>query len=174
MISIVLVLNRSRGRLYLVGLIVFGSYLGLVLNLMFFPIPVPETWPANLSRSGVSEALESINWIPFNYHIGGGLKADIRSGFVDVVLNVLLTVPLGMGLVYLFRPRWFLLPLAALAVGLVFEGVQLFFKVALGVYYHSVDMSDVVTNASGVMIGAIVFMIINLLLKKLIAVHLII
>ncbi len=147
---------RRRGALYLFGLAAFAAYLGLVLYLMFFPLPIPEGWTPELSRSGVREALESVNWIPFNYHIGGGIKADIRSGFRDVFLNVLLTVPIGAGMVWLFRPRWYLVPPAGLFVGLAFEGAQLFFKIVLGVYFHAVDMSDVATNAAGVVLGAAV------------------
>jgi glycopeptide antibiotics resistance protein len=138
---------------------------------MFFPIPLPDDWPANLSRSGMKEGLSQINWIPFNYHIGGGIKADIRSGFRDVFLNVLLTVPIGLGFGFLFRPRWYMAFLVAPLVGLAFEGAQLFFKIVLGVFFHAVDMSDVVTNTAGVAAGAMAFMIARVILKKLTSGH---
>jgi glycopeptide antibiotics resistance protein len=164
-----LFLNRRRGVLYLFGLAAFCAYFGMVVSVMFFPIPVPDDWPANLSRGGMKDALSQINWIPFNYHIGGGIKADIRSGFRDVFLNVLLTVPIGLGFGYLFRKRWYLAFLAAPLVGLAFEGAQLFFKIVLGVFFHAVDMSDVVTNTAGVIIGAVIAWVIRAAVRFLMA-----
>lgn len=151
--------HRRRGCGYLTGMIIFYAYISLVVYLMFFPIPIPENWPHNLSRAGMEESLSQINWIPFNYHIGGGIKADIRSGFRDVFLNVLLTVPIGMGFGFLFKRRWYLALLAAPLVGLAFEGTQLLIKILTGLFYHSVDATDVVTNASGVIAGAALFYI---------------
>lgn len=54
----------------------------------------------------------------------------------------------------MLRPRWYLVLLAAVAVGLAMEGGQLFLKMILGVYFHSVDITDVLTNAFGVLLGA--------------------
>ncbi|PKO14380.1 MAG: hypothetical protein CVU39_15205 [Chloroflexi bacterium HGW-Chloroflexi-10] len=41
----------------------------------------------------------------------------------------------------------------ALLVGLFLEGTQLVLRLILGVFFHAVDITDVIMNAFGVLIG---------------------
>jgi glycopeptide antibiotics resistance protein len=149
--------NRRRGWAYLLGLVIFGLYIMTVIYMMYFPFPIPGNWPANLNRREILRSLTDVNLIPFNFTAAFGSRRPFLEGMVDVILNVILTVPLGMGICYLIRPRWWKILLIALATGLAFEGSQLFFKTILGIFFHAVDITDVITNAVGVLVGAGVY-----------------
>lgn len=150
--------NHRRGWRHLLVLALFGFYFLAVLDAIFFPILIPENWPANLSATETVRALRQVNWIPL--HFGSVADSAAYPGanlrhiqWFDIIGNILLTIPLGLGLSY-FRPMLFKRTLwMALAVGLLFEGMQLIIKLILGVYYHAVDINDVIWNALGFLLG---------------------
>jgi glycopeptide antibiotics resistance protein len=72
---------------------------------------------------------------------------------VDFANNILLTIPFGLGIIFVsrLRPRDFLwLPLA---VGFGIETAQLAISIILGYPYRVVDINDALLNAAGVLIG---------------------
>ena len=81
----------------------------------------------------------------------------------DFGLNLILTIPFGLGLGFFFKPRFLKLCFWALLTGLSLEGVQLLIKLGAGTFYHTVDINDVILNALGVIVGYGLFLI----LKKL-------
>jgi len=150
--------QRKRGWLYLSASGLFGIYLMGVVNIVAFPILLPQNWPTSLTwRETALSLTQTVNLVPFNY---GNMFLDFSAGLIspNIVLreiggNILLTVPLGLG-VNLFYPVcrrhvfWL-----AMAAGLVLEVTQLLIIVIIGPSLHSVDINDVLLNALGVLIG---------------------
>ncbi len=144
--------SRRRGRKYLLWLSLFGLYLLALLNVDFFPIHLPENWPHNLNWEDTLLTLRTVHWIPFDYGPFWLSTDRFVSATRDVLGNILLTIPFGFFLrPFLTSKRKILL--GALGVGLTLEGVQLVLKLTFGLYLHSADMTDVLTNALGVMLG---------------------
>lgn len=72
----------------------------------------------------------------------------------EAVFNVMLTMPLGAFLLYLFRCRWYHVLLIGFATTLLFETSQL--TGLFGIYEHPYrlfDVDDLILNASGAMLG---------------------
>lgn len=82
---------------------------------------------------------------------GPTLKA--RAAY-EAYFNVLLTVPLGAYLCYLFRCRWWMALLIGMATTLLFETSQL--TSLFGIYEHPYrlfDVDDLILNTTGTMLG---------------------
>lgn len=82
---------------------------------------------------------------------GPTLKA--RAAY-EAYFNVLLTVPLGAYLCYLFRCRWWMALLIGMATTLLFETSQL--TGLFGIYdhpYRLFDVDDLILNTTGTMLG---------------------
>lgn len=82
---------------------------------------------------------------------GPTLKA--RAAY-EAYFNVLLTVPLGAYLCYLFRCRWWMVLLIGMATTLLFETSQL--TGLFGIYEHPYrlfDVDDLILNTTGTMLG---------------------
>lgn len=82
---------------------------------------------------------------------GPTLKA--RAAY-EAYFNVLLTVPLGAYLCYLFRCRWWMTLLIGMATTLLFETSQL--TGLFGIYEHPYrlfDVDDLILNTTGTMLG---------------------
>lgn len=144
--------QRKRGWLYLSALGLFGIYLMGVVNIVAFPIVLPQYWPTFRNWQELQFNLtQMVNLIPFNY--GNMLNVTPYIVLREIGGNILLTVPFGLG-VNLFYPitrrQMFWL---AIATGLVLEVTQLLIIVVIGHSMHSNDINDVLLNASGVLIG---------------------
>lgn len=79
----------------------------------------------------------------------------LRSSVVyEAIFNVMLTVPLGAYLCYLFRCRWWMALLIGMATTLLFETSQL--TGLFGLYAHPYrlfDVDDLILNTTGTMLG---------------------
>ena len=74
--------------------------------------------------------------------------------FYEIVLNILLTVPLGMFLRYYFRWSWWKCVLSGFAVSLFIEVSQI--TGLFGIYEHPYrlfDVDDLITNTFGALLG---------------------
>lgn len=122
-------------HIFLTGCVV---YLLALIHLTAFPIDV-HTGDARTAAL----YSESINLIPFD---------AFRSQ--DFVLNICMTIPLGLALPMLYR-RFFPIPVmisVSLGAGLFFEFNQLLLRWTVGNDRY-VDANDVIANASGVLLG---------------------
>jgi glycopeptide antibiotics resistance protein len=146
-------LSRKRGWKYLAGLILLGLYLIVVIEEIFFPIPLPGNWPHNLTWKDTIQALSQINLIPFRYSGTYNSLSSYRPLLKDIIGNILLTIPVGLGFSFLTPLRGKTVIFLALGVGLTMEGIQLLMKLLLGVFYHVVDINDVLMNALGILAG---------------------
>jgi glycopeptide antibiotics resistance protein len=109
---IFMIRQRRHGWLYELLSILFGLYIIAVLDAVFFPIMIPDNWPANLNAADTRRALQQVNWIPF--HFGSPISSSAyaeanmqRFRWFDIIGNILLTIPLGFGLTYFvpLKPR---------------------------------------------------------------------
>jgi len=106
-------------------------------------------------------------WIPFHFVTDIVRETGVRlespstyvrllteRAFLQVVFNVLLTVPFGMFMRHYFRTRWAACLLCTLGLSLFFEITQV--TGIYGIYdypYRLFDVDDLMTNAAGGMIG---------------------
>lgn len=155
---------RYRGWLYQPGIFMFGLYLMVVAQRVFFPIIIPEGWPASVNwGENFISAVRRINWIPFYY---GPMFADLDAGKIppqvvvwEIAGNVLLTIPFGAGLGFFSQIRGRRMLGTALVTGLALEGTQLLLSVLGLGRPRSVDINDVILNSLGVLIGFGLFLI---------------
>lgn len=150
---------RKRSRFYRFCLVLFGFYLLVLIGLAFFPISIPENWPANLNWADTIHSLSHVNLIPFNYRSALFYRSGLFSAFRDIFLNVLLTIPFGFLMDFLVPLRKKQIIWIVAAAGFTLEGVQLLLKLILGTYFHAVDITDVITNALGALIGLVLYWI---------------
>jgi glycopeptide antibiotics resistance protein len=149
----IIVRMRTHGWVYMLVLALFGLYIMAVIDVIFFPIPLPRNWPANLPWKETLTLLSQVNLIPFNYGSLFLYPSSFFSALRDVILNIVLTIPFGWGISYLTKTSGKRIIWLALAAGLFLEGTQLIMKLTLGVFFHAVDISDVIWNALGVLAG---------------------
>jgi glycopeptide antibiotics resistance protein len=119
----------------------------MALNVTFFPLAINGLY-AETMRTVPMRSF--INLAPF--YIGTQHVIDSRD-LVDFANNILLTIPCGLGIIFVsrLRPRDFLwLPLA---VGFGIEIAQLLISLILGYPYRVVDINDALLNAVGVLAG---------------------
>jgi glycopeptide antibiotics resistance protein len=132
---------RKRSLSYLIFAAVFGVYLLFAIAVTFFPM-----W---LNVQGL---LRMINLVPFNYDF------DFIPHIVwqQIFYNTLLTVPFGFGVSFVARLKpidfMWLVPV----VGFSTELGQFLIAVVTR-FYRAIDISDVILNGLGVLIGYLLF-----------------
>ena len=79
LIALLPVVWRQKHRLtYLICFSLFWVYVLLVLGVMFFPIRLPDDWPAKHRRAKRTWTLSPVNLIPFKF-------GDLFSASPDVI-----------------------------------------------------------------------------------------
>jgi glycopeptide antibiotics resistance protein len=153
--------RAGHGWLHVVVFTLFWLYGMLILSQALFPIPVVEMDAASARRE-IGEVFGRINWSPFQYvyHALG------RAIFKEILLNFLITVPAGLVLPYLFklRERGILITLAACGLGI--ELMQLALSVLVKLSYRVVDISDVILNSAGFLMGYVLFLLFSYLFRR--------
>lgn len=97
--------------------------------------------------------IRTINLIPF--------KANgVVNGMRETVINVVLFIPLGMYLKYLLKDRKFLSIVIISSTSLLFEILQYIFHIGVS------DITDIIMNTIGGIIGMILMVILLLIAKK--------
>jgi glycopeptide antibiotics resistance protein len=146
--------RRKRNPWYLLAFSVFGVYLLLLVSVVIFPIPPQGSfWPSE--QEAWRDTLQRINWIPFQYNI----PSDEFFNYVimEIVNNVLMTVPFGFGLNFLARLNLRKVAWLAVLLGISTEIAQLIVSLLIGAAYRTVDMTDVILNALGTLLGYALF-----------------
>ena len=143
--------RRKRSAAALVFLGLFWLYLMLLVGATIFPLPIPLDWGGTTPRQPIGIILERINLIPFRYsHI---FDLSLNIFYFELVGNVLLTIPFGFGLNFITRIRARHALWLAFAVGLSIELSQLLVSLLIGIGYRGVDITDVLLNAAGFLVG---------------------
>ena len=153
-LALLLYILRRKGHRqpYLFCFSVFWVYLLLVVKVTLFPIPIE----LNVDYVGTWErlifTLSRVNLIPF-YYAGYFNKRVI---FIEVIQNIILTIPFGFGINFIARIEARKFPLLAIFVGLTIETAQLVISLFVGAY-RTVDITDVILNATGSLLGFALF-----------------
>jgi glycopeptide antibiotics resistance protein len=150
-----------RGWRYLAVLFLFGLYMLVLVNAVFFPIGLPEPFPRLADGDTLARV---INLVPFRY---GNMFSDLSAGrlglnsvLCEIGGNFLVTIPLGFAVPHLAKLRGRRMLWLALGTGLVIEGIQLLLNwLGLILYMRAVDINDVLLNALGVLAGYGLFLL---------------
>ncbi len=154
---------RRHGYIHKYRALILYLFLLYLMNAFYLIIlPLPES-----IHNSPPMAESYAQWIPFHFVTDivreTGAKLEDPStyvrllterAFLQVVFNVLLTVPFGMFMRHYFRTRWAVCLLCALGLSLFFEITQV--TGIYGIYdypYRLFDVDDLMTNAAGGMIG---------------------
>lgn len=153
--------HRERGWLYQLALLIFGLYILKVINLVVFPVMIPADWPSSITKEISSNLMSNINFIPFNFIGKYGLwthnAVPVKTLYWEIGGNLLLTVPFGFGFKFIFNVnkrnifRWII------GAGLSLELVQLIIFVLIGPSRRVIDITDIILNTAGVLVGYFVF-----------------
>jgi glycopeptide antibiotics resistance protein len=125
----------------------------LVIGVTIFPIPIFSGSNGMTLLERTVFILSRVQWVPFHYfspHLS-------RVLVLEVLGNILLTIPFGFGINFLTSIKGQKILSLALSVGFLIEICQLLVSLLVGVAYRTVDVSDVILNASGVIIGYVLF-----------------
>jgi glycopeptide antibiotics resistance protein len=153
-LAIVLIILRRRqcNPGFMVCFAIFWIYLLLVIKITLFPIEIVAERVAVYRNQGVT-ILSSMNLTPFFF----GRFATAESIFWAVSQNILLTMPFGFGINFLAGNKPGKLIWLTLIGGLGIEFTQLL--IMLGYPYRVVDVNDAISNATGVVMGYICFIL---------------
>lgn len=125
--------------------IVFLIYLLIVLSVTVIPLP-------NLLYFSNNDVTVSINFIPFR-DLFYGYKYAKR----EVFLNVIMLVPFGIMLPIVTNKKWFRTTKATLLFSLTIEVTQLLTVLFESTNPRIVDITDIITNTIGGLIGYLLF-----------------
>jgi glycopeptide antibiotics resistance protein len=141
--------RRRRDLPELFCTMAFGVYLLVLVGVSLFPIPLPDDFRAPLTGRQWLFVVAHVNLVPFYF----GHLPNARVLFLEVLDNLLMTVPFGFGLTFVTRVRARDFAWLALALGLAIETSQLVISLGLAGVYRSVDINDVLLNTAGVLVG---------------------
>ncbi|MBI2758633.1 MAG: VanZ family protein [Chloroflexi bacterium] len=147
--------HQKRSLAYLFFFSAFWLYLLILISVTLFPIPIPEAG-IFLTKQQLTFVFSHVNFVPFKYL--SDPYANPCVVFLEIVQNILLTIPFGFGVSFIaqFKARDFLW--LAIAVGFTIEIAQLVISLGAGVY-RTVDITDVLLNATGILLGYGIFRI---------------
>lgn len=131
-----------------ISYIVLGIYIMLLIWLILFK------FTTNFSEL---DHIRNINFIPFSESLIINGHMDIK----EIVYNILVFVPLGV-YVGTFKPNWSFLRKAmpSLCLSLLFETLQFIFAIGAS------DITDLIGNTLGGVIGIVIFLFFNRIFKK--------
>jgi glycopeptide antibiotics resistance protein len=138
--------RRKHSMSYLLFFSIFWVYLLWVAQAVIFPFAINTV-------QGNAVFMPSINLIPF-YFGSCSMPGDCARHIVE---NIILTLPFGFGINFLVRVEPKNIPWLALGLGLGFEFTQFVISMAFKSGFRSVDINDVIFNATGVLLGYSLF-----------------
>lgn len=143
LVVLAVILWREKHSLsYLLCFAIFSIYLLFAVDKAFFPIAISGDYADTMRDVPFTPF---INLVPFNFNF----SEMPHLVYLQIVQNIVLTVPFGFGVSFLARFRYWLIP----AIGLGIELTQLGIALMLGYPYRVIDINDAILNAFGVLIG---------------------
>lgn len=155
-IILVVLWHRTHNLSFLFFLSIFEIYVLFAIDKVFFPIQINGLYVDVMKTEPI---MSQINLVPFYFDQYGLTPAS----FWGIVNNIILTVPFGFGLNFIMRLRTRNFIWLAFALGLGFEITQLIISLVLRYPYRTIDVNDVLMNATGVLLGYGLFRIFALL-----------
>lgn len=145
--------KKSKFQFFLYSLMYL--YISLVLYVTIMPFPIPFNSINNL-------LYHSINLIPFRdliMHYDGALR--------EVVLNVIMMVPFGFLFPLIKQRGFFITVFTTFFFSLMIETSQLLGVWWGSLYSRSFDVTDLITNTFGGIIGYFIFLLTKRLIYKI-------
>jgi glycopeptide antibiotics resistance protein len=142
-ILLVILWRQKKSFSYLFFFSIFWIYLLYVVSVVVFPFPIIEISAGEIFKP-------SINLIPLYF----GLCSELPNAcFMNIVGNILITMPFGFGVSFIARVRAKDFLWLAFVVGFTFEGAQIIISLIFRSPFRSIDINDVILNAIGVLLG---------------------
>ena len=148
-VFLIILAGKKYSWFYLFCFSVFWFYVLIVVSMTIFPIPFPDEINALMTKQRVASTLSHINFVPFRY-------LSFFNSFVivlEIARNILLTIPFGFGINWITKVKTKNMIWVATAVGFMIEATQLIVSLAIAGVYRTVDITDVLLNAVGVLLG---------------------
>lgn len=142
---------RKRSRTGVL-LTLFYVYICAVIYLTLLPLPTtfdPEVFDGNFG-----------NFIPFR-----DLKMGYRGAKRDIILNVIMTVPFGLLFPQIQKSGALATTILGFLISTTIEILQLLATV-LGSPYHAFDVTDIISNTTGTLLGYLFFTLIQKYINK--------
>lgn len=149
-VMLIISLIRTRSLSYVICATIFGIYLLFVIDRTFFPLHIAGGFVDMMKAAPFTSR---INLIPFNFSDFAERSSVIR----ELVLNVALLVPFGFGISFLAPVRVNNVLWLALGIGVSIEAMQLVISLLIGYTYRVVDITDVMMNTLGFLLGYGIF-----------------
>lgn len=137
---------RTHNLATLLFFAIFWVYLLAVVRVIFFPFAINTDY-------GSTTFKPNINLIPFYF----GSCFVSKLCILDIIENVVITLPFGFGINFLVRVKPRSIFWIAISVGFASELSQLIISIAFRSGFRTADITDVITNAIGVMLGYVFF-----------------
>jgi glycopeptide antibiotics resistance protein len=150
----ILIVFRAKGksapRLFIFS--IMWVYLLLVIGLTIFPIPYNGDFLTLKPIDQLGWVLSRINWIPF--HNLNWYNSKIL--LIEYINNILLTIPFGILINFFAKLNWKNIFWVSLGSGLAIETSQFIMSLFFGPY-RTVDINDVIFNATGTFAGYLLY-----------------
>lgn len=132
--------------MYLLSFLIMYIYVCELINFTQFPIYASEGMKATMGGQNV---WKEMNLLPLK---------TIREGVsTDILLNIIMTLPLGFGLPFLVRCSWKKIIFSGITVGALCEIGQLLTALWAGFTFRHVNIDDMLLNFFGTLLGYILF-----------------
>ena len=142
--------NISYNKILLI--VIFILYMTALISATLFPI----MYDKNLMTSKETPEVR-IKLVPFDIIVFELTNTSFYIAFVQIIGNVVMTVPFGILFPLIFQlKRKYLYMAFAILLPVSIESLQLVLDLSLGTYYRTVDVDDIILNFSGIMIGYLV------------------
>ena len=138
---------QKRSLSYLLFFSIFWFYLLVVVAVIIFPIAIDIDYTDTVFKP-------SINLIPFYF---GSCFMLVNLCVRSIIENVVLTIPFGFGINFLFRIKSKYVFWLAFTVGFIFEFSQLVISLMFRSGFRATDINDVILNGIGVLVGHALF-----------------
>lgn len=149
--------KKATSRKILVSL--FIVYITCVISITVFPIEID---PEILSMTD-----KSIVLIPFSTISELFSSGTLKTIVLQIVGNVLLTVPYGISIPFLSKAKkWYIYLIYALVFPVIIELIQLIICLSTSSFYRTVDVDDIILNFIGALVGYGVYKILPEFIKN--------
>lgn len=154
---------RRYGYIHKYRALILYLFLLYLMNAVYLIVlPLPDS-----IHNSPPKAESYVQWIPFHFISDIAKETGVRldspatyihllteRAFLQVIFNMLLTVPFGMFMRHYYRTRWAVCLLSSLCLSLFFEITQV--TGIYGIYdypYRLFDVDDLIMNTTGGMLG---------------------
>ena len=148
-VFLIILARKKYSWFYLFCFSVFWSYLLIVVNVTIFPIPFPDEINSLMTKQRVTFILSHVNFVPFCY-------LPYFNSYVivlEIARNILLTIPFGFGINWIAKVRSKNMIWVATAAGFMIEATQFTVSLGIATAYRTIDITDVLLNTTGVLLG---------------------